>query len=106
MKQKPTEQLGCETWPICAFCKKLYPIMYNLANGKHACVPCMREQCEINLRKRTPEGCVLEAADTGDGWSLEVRASDGPLVAILAWPETWPVNVTRDKLIRSGFEVT
>lgn len=50
-----------------------------------------------------PEGCILVAHDTGDGWYLGVEDGKGETVAMLDWPKTWPETMTAKQLIECGF---
>jgi hypothetical protein len=48
--------------------------------------------------------------DTGDGWCLQVgypygHEKEGEPVALLAWPDSWPENMTATELTKAGFEV-
>lgn len=52
-----------------------------------------------------PEGCLLVAHDTGDGWALAVETADGDLVAYLKWPDAWPETLTTQELIAKGFMI-
>jgi len=53
-----------------------------------------------------PEGCVLQAVDTGDGWCLEVaNPATEECVALLAWPESWPETITAKQVAEFGFEI-
>jgi hypothetical protein len=54
--------------------------------------------------KPIPEGCKLVAANTGDGWSLEVFYGD-ECIAMIEWPESWPGIMSSDKLKEYGWEV-
>lgn len=51
------------------------------------------------------EECKLVAVDTGDGWSLEVHAPWGEVIAFLAWPKSWPETMTNIMLEAAGFEI-
>ena len=54
----------------------------------------------------TPEGCVLTAQHTGDGWLLAVELHDlSDVVAILDWPESWPEEITEEQLMLYGFRI-
>jgi hypothetical protein len=53
-----------------------------------------------------PEGCILAACWSGDGWNLEVvRPGTLECVALLAWPESWPKTMTAEQLGKFGFEI-
>lgn len=56
------------------------------------------------IRHDPPEGCKLEAHDSGDGWVL-TATKKGEVVAYLDWPDTWPEQVTERQLKGFGFEV-
>ena len=52
-----------------------------------------------------PEGCILIAVDTGEGYSLEVESPGGKTLCELAWPESWPTTVTPAYLTVAGFKI-
>lgn len=52
-----------------------------------------------------PEGCLLFACDTGDGWCLTVATTDGDVFGYLAWPEWWPKDLTATELRERGFDI-
>ena len=52
-----------------------------------------------------PEGCILIAVDTGEGYSLEVQDTGGKTIAELAWPESWPERVSPAYLTVAGFTI-
>lgn len=52
-----------------------------------------------------PEGCLLFAVETGDGWCLEVADSQGSIIAYLAWPAWWSKKVDARHLSKSGFDI-
>lgn len=64
----------------------------------------------LDRKNNPPEGCTLLAVDTGEGWELEVgyplgHENEGEAVALLAWPPSWPEQMTSAKLTEFGFEV-
>lgn len=60
---------------------------------------------EEDKRWWTPEGCILVAHDTGDGWYLGVKDSKGNTVAMLDWPKAWPETMSASRLREIGFEI-
>lgn len=68
------------------------------------------DEVKALVRRNPPEGCILQAVDTGEGWSLEVSYPEGhekhgEAVALLAWPESWPSHMKTSKLTEYGFEI-
>ena len=60
----------------------------------------------VDRHRTPPDGCVLQAVDTGDGWCLEVaNPATEECVALLAWPESWPETVTAKQVAEFGFEI-
>lgn len=53
----------------------------------------------------TPEGLLLFAIDTGDGWCLTVETADGDVFGYLAWPEWWPKELSAAQLRERGFDI-
>ena len=66
--------------------------------GRRRCYECER------TRPMIPEDCTLVAIDTGHGYQLEVRDGDH-MLAILAWPESWPEIVSPSHLTVAGFKI-
>lgn len=56
------------------------------------------------LKNRCPEGCILTACWSGDGWVLSAD-KDGESVCLLAWPDVWPKTLNTEELEKLGFEV-
>lgn len=52
-----------------------------------------------------PEGCVLVAHDTGDGWALGVENQKGDEICLLDWPDSWPERINTATLRKYGFKI-
>lgn len=80
------------------------PVGTNLLTAAQA--KAMLEHVLAPLNANPPEGCVLQAVDTGDGWYLEVaNPATEECVALLAWPESWPETITAKQVAEFGFEI-